>query len=492
MKKIKLKSLIDPNNDNIDDIYSNIVNELNLNVNNTKSSQSNKQMNKILNDPKNKNLKKVKDEDLLLSMTKRLNIVETQLKESNKTIKEKDIEIQKLKNKIKELEDSSFECENCVKMNKIIENQNEFINKLYSFFKENGIIIQKSVNDKETQNELKLKLKNLEFELNKLNIYNGEDQPKTKDSSTENHINNEEYNKDKLPKTIDIKTLARRIDEMNSLIMEENNYGFETEDGKIFKLKHRKEILISFYKNGLIIEGYQFIPYESETSQKILQDIIDGYSPFILKERYPDGVIMKVENHVKINYEPNKKDNNKTNIKNLNDPGEKKYLSGEEFTNLFPEKVIKNGKVLNIKEDMEKLLNVINPKRDNIEEIDLEKNIYELFDKNKEKIDEKDISKLQIKIIIINKTINVNCKKNMDINSLFEFIKKYVNNLLQKQSLVLKINNICDYGFIMAYPFKLINYYNEKDKKIPTIEEVGFHPSIFVTFDVLSKYKKKE
>jgi hypothetical protein len=79
----------------------------------------------------------------------------------------------------------------------------------------------------------------------------------------------------------------------------------------------------------------------------------------------------------------------------------------------------------------------------------------------------------------------------MDINSLFDFIKKYVNNVLQKQSLVLKINNISDYGFIMAYPFKLINYYNEKDKKIPTIEEVGFHPSIFVTFDVLSKYQKK-
>jgi hypothetical protein len=40
MKKIKLKSLIDPNSENIYDIYSNIVNELNLNKNNTKISQS--------------------------------------------------------------------------------------------------------------------------------------------------------------------------------------------------------------------------------------------------------------------------------------------------------------------------------------------------------------------------------------------------------------------------------------------------------------------
>ena len=54
---------------------------------------------------------------------------------------------------------------------------------------------------------------------------------------------------------------------------------------KIEKLKQIKELLISFYKNGLIIEGYQFFPYESENASKILQDILDGYSPFILKER---------------------------------------------------------------------------------------------------------------------------------------------------------------------------------------------------------------
>ena len=139
---------------------------------------------------------------------------------------------------------------------------------------------------------------------------------------------------------------------------------------------------------------------------------------------------------------------------------------------------------------MEKLLNVINPKRDNVEEIDLEKNIYELYDKNKEKIDEKDISKLQIKIMIINKTINVNCKKNMDINSLFDFIKKYVNNVLQKQSLVLKINNISDYGFIMTFPFKILTY-DKIINKENTLEKCGLFPSLFITFDVISKYQQK-
>ena len=272
---------------------------------------------------------------------------------------------------------------------------------------------------------------------------------------------------------------------MNNLIYdtEGSNSKFESEDGKIFKLKQKKELLISFYKNGLIIEGYQFFPYESENASKILQDILDGYSPFILKERYPHGVLMKVENHCKFNY-----DNNNNKINSINDPKEQKVLSGKEFVNLFPEKIIKNGKVLNIREDMEKLLNINNVER---EKNEIEKNEFDLFDK-KDKIDDKEISKIQIKIITINKTITVNAKKNSDINTLFDFVKKFTNDNLRKVSPTLKVNNISDYCFVMAYPFKLITYENKKDKKnISTLEQLGLFPSIFITFDTLSKYQKK-
>ena len=83
MKKIKLKSLIDPSSDNIDQIYTNICKELNL-VNNTDKNL----IKQLENKSKIKNSKtpskiiiqsKNKDEDLLLSMTKRLNIVEKNL-----------------------------------------------------------------------------------------------------------------------------------------------------------------------------------------------------------------------------------------------------------------------------------------------------------------------------------------------------------------------------------------------------------------------------
>jgi len=485
MKKIKLKSLVDrTSNTNIDDIYSDICKELGIN------NDKNNIIKQI--ESKTKNSKtplkysipiKKNDEDLLLSMTKRLNIVEQNLKEANLKLKKKDEEIIKLNIKIKELEKIKKEkekenlnitCENCIQLNKIIEQQNEYITKLYNFMKENGILISKSIVDPKSQEVINKKLKDLQNELNELNM--------------DNEYENNEYDKSLLPKTIDIKVLERRIDEMNAIIYEEqgNNAQFESEDGKIFKLKQKKEILISFYKNGLIIEGYQFFPYESETSQKIIQDIIDGYSPYILHDRYPHGVLMKIENHVKILYEPNI---NK-NIKNLNDPGEQTYMSPKEFVNIFPNKIIKNGNILNIKEDMEKILNINKDELKNKDNSKNEENEFNLYDEKNKEIKDEDLCKLKIKVVTVDKIINIKIPKNKHINELFDFVKKYVNDNLKKISSTLKINNINDYGFIMTFPFKILFYDKNKNKE-NTLDKCGLYPSLFITFDVISKYQQK-
>ena len=498
MKKIRLKSLIDPTSTNIDDIYSNICKELNLGINTDKNLIE--QLEKKTKDKNSKTPYKLssssnnkKDEDLLLSMTKRLNFLEQNLKECNSKLTKKDEEIKNLKKKIKELEkeknieeneDNSI-CQNCLKLNKIIDNQNEYISKLYNFMKDNGILISKSAVDPKSQEEIKQKLKNLEFELNKLNI---EGENKYNEGEKENLG----YDKTLLPKTIDIKVLARRIDEMNAIIYEEqgSNAEFESEDGKIFKLKHKKEILISFYKNGLIIEGYQFFPYESETSQKIIQDIIDGYSPYILHERYPHGVLMKVENHVKSLYETNKSENNTNkNIVNLNSPKEQKLMSPQEFVNIFPNKIIKKGNILNIKEDMEKILN-INQNNKNKENLEQGEQEFNLYNNDKNDIKNEDLCKLKIKIVTVDKIIKINIPKDRHINELFDFVKKYVNSELKKISATMKINNINDYGFIITFPFQIL-LYDKMSNKENTLEKCGLYPSLFITFDVASKYKKK-
>jgi hypothetical protein len=341
--------------------------------------------------------------------------------------------------------------------------------------------------DQKSQEEFQKRLKSLEYELNKLNIDSGEEDPIEEDKSA-----SPPYDRSLLPKTIDIKVLSRRIEEMNAIIYEEqgSNAEFESDGGKIFKLKQKKEILISFYKNGLIIEGYQFFPYESEPSQKIIQDILDGYSPYILHERYPHEVLMKVENHVKTIYEPNQINNNSKNIKDLKDPGEKKYMSPKEFVNIFPNKIIKNGNILNIKEDMEKILNINKDESKNKDNSKNEENEFNLYDEKNKEIKDEDLCKLKIKVVTVDKIINIKIPKNKHINELFDFVKKYVNDNLKKISSTLKINNINDYGFIMTFPFKILFYDKNKNKE-NTLDKCGLYPSLFITFDVISKYQQK-
>ena len=180
MKKIKLKSLVDSNSKDIDDLYSSICQELNLTKSSSKvnSSQSDKQVQLLLKSTKQP-IKKVKEDDLLLSMTKRLNLVESQLKESTSIIKQKDLEIQKLKKEIEKLTKTQEICENCESLQQQIEKQKGFIIKLYTFIESKGIPREQ---------------------------INLEERDKENDD-----LNLEEYDLKSLPKTIDIKTLMRRL-----------------------------------------------------------------------------------------------------------------------------------------------------------------------------------------------------------------------------------------------------------------------------------------
>mmetsp|Transcript_16067 Transcript_16067/g.27116 ORF Transcript_16067/g.27116 Transcript_16067/m.27116 type:complete len:92 (-) Transcript_16067:464-739(-) len=47
---------------------------------------------------------------------------------------------------------------------------------------------------------------------------------------------------------------------------------------------------VFFFKNGIIIKGWPFYPYYSKQAQSVLSDILDGYFPYDLKKKFPEGV----------------------------------------------------------------------------------------------------------------------------------------------------------------------------------------------------------
>ena len=42
-----------------------------------------------------------------------------------------------------------------------------------------------------------------------------------------------------------------------------------------------------------MIKGWPFYPYTGKEAQSILSDILDGFFPVDLKQKYPDGVPLK-------------------------------------------------------------------------------------------------------------------------------------------------------------------------------------------------------
>lgn len=65
------------------------------------------------------------------------------------------------------------------------------------------------------------------------------------------------------------------------------------QENGVHKFRKAEPLPIGFFSNGIAIKGYNFFSYQSKESLQILGDLIDGYFPYILKQKYPNGVFMK-------------------------------------------------------------------------------------------------------------------------------------------------------------------------------------------------------
>ena len=74
------------------------------------------------------------------------------------------------------------------------------------------------------------------------------------------------------------------------------------QENGIHKFRKAEPLPIGFFANGIAIKGYKFLSYQSKESLQVLGDLIDGYFPYILKGKYPNGVFLKVVDRVAERY----------------------------------------------------------------------------------------------------------------------------------------------------------------------------------------------
>ena len=85
-----------------------------------------------------------------------------------------------------------------------------------------------------------------------------------------------------------------------------------------------------------------------------MADILDGYFPYMLKYKYPNGTFLKVIDKTDEKYSYDK--NISSNLQDVNKIEENKLKpqSKDEFLEKLPKNVIKNGKVVPIRDEIAK------------------------------------------------------------------------------------------------------------------------------------------
>ena len=186
-----------------------------------------------------------------------------------------------------------------------------------------------------------------------------------------------------------------------------------------------------FYKNGVQLEGFPIFYYGSHDAVSLIADILDGYFPRQLEKSHPDGVLLEVIDKLDDVY-GDKQTNQKPEVANLwNGKGrEIQPLSKDEFLNKLPEKVIREGKIVEIRKGVESHLNKIlgNPVNSAVKtETKLKgvvknesgdwvvQNEYILDERYKGSIE---ISVLKVRLDFINESIILHTKKDTKLKDL--------------------------------------------------------------------------
>uniref|UniRef100_A0A8C6XCW3 UBX domain-containing protein 11 n=1 Tax=Naja naja TaxID=35670 RepID=A0A8C6XCW3_NAJNA len=119
------------------------------------------------------------------------------------------------------------------------------------------------------------------------------------------------------------------------------------------RLKRLDSVPITFYQNGIVMFKGPFRSYEEPSTKHCLRDIMDGFFPSELQSRYPNGVPFQVHLYSFLFL------NSwflHLLMKSFLLAGPK--LTMEEFLNKLPKSLVRDGQVIDIREDLKKTLQV--------------------------------------------------------------------------------------------------------------------------------------
>ena len=242
----------------------------------------------------------------------------------------------------------------------------------------------------------------------------------------------------------------------------------------IHRLEATKPLSMIFYKNGVHLEGFPMFYFGSHDALSLIADLLDGYFPRQLEKSHPDGVLLQVIDKLDEMKDEKKQAGGGIPIAGIGKnevPTEMKPISKEEFLKKLPEKVIREGKIIEIRKGVESSLSNPNPTGGKTESklkgvvkdengSWIVQNEYLLDEKYKSVQD--DICLLKVKLEFLGESLLLHILKTCSLSDV-------LNSLLKCLHPSVKQNK----------KYKLVNGFprTDLDTSTPlTIEELGLHP----------------
>ncbi|XP_071326276.1 UBX domain-containing protein 11 isoform X2 [Trachinotus anak] len=144
--------------------------------------------------------------------------------------------------------------------------------------------------------------------------------------------------------------VLQRITGLNILAGEGESFVQSTATGA--QLAKKDPIPLRLYSNGIVMFDGPFRSYQEHSTQQCMQDLMDGYFPSELQERFPDGVPFEVHDRRDEEFIfrlPWEKDES-SGVASSQTPG--KNLTVDQFLNRLPKVVVKAGRVIHIRDSL--------------------------------------------------------------------------------------------------------------------------------------------
>jgi len=175
---------------------------------------------------------------------------------------------------------------------------------------------------------------------------------------------------------VDMALLRSRVDELNALAGDGKSQVVTGANGET-KLKAVESISLVVWEDGFQLRGGPHRPSSLPQNKAFLQDLLDGYFPYELKDQYPDGVPFQIMDRSTVAFTASaaasfqpftgagvslragaqqaKGFANVHSIKSFED-NPAPPLSAEKFSQQLPAAVIRNGKVFNVRDEIKEYL----------------------------------------------------------------------------------------------------------------------------------------